>query len=193
MAYIRGLMVLCLPRFHGSKFLPCFKVIEIQLRISPCCQKCGACRTEGWCQCLPVFVYCVDNCRWCVMPDLDDSWGIWKNIERGNIISALLPYEKDKKKKTKNFESTTIISGSPPHWPLFCFCFTNINQSDSADNIATFPVKYHIDITWLLLQLSCSNTCHIWMWFKSWNTFTKAEISLTGKLGKVSFSIPQPR
>ena len=35
------------------------------------------------------------------MPDLDDSWGIWKNIERGNIISALLQYEKDKKKRQK--------------------------------------------------------------------------------------------
>ena len=47
-----------------------------------------------------------------------------------------------------------------------------------------FPIEHHIHVGHAPLQLSCGDTCQLWMWFKAPNKYniTKSEIFLTLKL-----------
>ena len=59
------------------------------------------------------------------------------------------------------------------HFPSF---------SESSQHL--LPVKYHIHVWQMLPQISCGDTCQIWMWFKEpiTYTFTRLKISHTEKL-----------
>ena len=56
-----------------------------------------------------------------------------------------------------------------------------------------FAIDYHIYIWQVSLQLSCSGTCQIWMWFKeSRRHFRKMENFAYGEINEWSFSNPHP-
>ena len=54
-------------------------------------------------------------------------------------------------------------------------------------------IEYHILIWQMLPQLSCGETCQIWMWFKECNRyFCKIENFPDGEIDKQTFSNPYP-
>ena len=58
------------------------------------------------------------------------------------------------------------------------------------------PIKYHIHIWQESLQLSCSDSCQIWMWFKwSDSCFVKSWLSPTEKISKSPITLwwPPPK
>ena len=58
----------------------------------------------------------------------------------------------------------------------------------------TLPIEYHVYIWQVLPQLSCGDTCQIWMWFEKSNMyFCHVEILAYGKINERSFSNPHPR
>ena len=58
----------------------------------------------------------------------------------------------------------------------------------------TLAVEYHVYIWQVSPQLSCGDTCQIWMWFKESNRyFCKIEIFVYGEISERSFSNPRPR
>ena len=57
----------------------------------------------------------------------------------------------------------------------------------------TLAIEYHVYIWQVLPQLSCGNTCQIWMWFRESNRyFCKIENFAYGEISERSFSNPHP-
>ena len=57
----------------------------------------------------------------------------------------------------------------------------------------TLAVEYHVYIWQVSPQLSCGDTCQIWMWFEESNRyFCKIENFAYGEISKRSFSNPHP-
>ena len=57
----------------------------------------------------------------------------------------------------------------------------------------TLPIDYHVYIWQESPQLSCGDTCLIWMWFKESNMyFCEIENFAYGKINERSFSNPHP-
>ena len=55
-------------------------------------------------------------------------------------------------------------------------------------------IEYHTHIWQVSLQLSCGDTCQIWMWCKEFNRyFARIEIFAYGEINEWSFSNPHPR
>ena len=74
-------------------------------------------------------------------------------------------------------------------FPSFCY---SLNFSIMSKH--TLAIEYNVYIWQVSPQLSCGDTCQIWMWFKESNRyFCKTEIFVYGKINKWSFSNPQPR
>ena len=65
-------------------------------------------------------------------------------------------------------------------------------------NFSTSPkymlaIEYHVHIWQVLPQLSCGDTCHIWMWFKECNRyFCEIDNFAYGEIDERSFSNPHP-
>ena len=58
----------------------------------------------------------------------------------------------------------------------------------------TLAVKYRVYIWQVSPQLSCGDTCQIWMWFEESNMyFCKIEYFAYGEINERSFSNPHPR
>ena len=58
----------------------------------------------------------------------------------------------------------------------------------------TLTVKHRIDIWQVSPQLSCGDTCQIWMWFEEFNMyFCETENFAYGEINERSFSNPHPR
>ena len=58
----------------------------------------------------------------------------------------------------------------------------------------TIDIEYHLNIWQVPPQLSCGDTCQIWMWFKeSKRYFCKIENFAYGEINEQSFSNPHPR
>ena len=73
-------------------------------------------------------------------------------------------------------------------FPLFR-CFPNL----SALWIHTLAIEYHVYIWQVSPQLSCGDTCQIWMWFKYSNRyFGEIENFAYREINKRSFSEPHP-
>ena len=54
-------------------------------------------------------------------------------------------------------------------------------------------MKYHVNIWQVSPQLSCGDTCQIWMWFREFNRyFCKIENFAYGEISERSFSNPTP-
>ena len=52
-------------------------------------------------------------------------------------------------------------------------------------------IEYHVHIGQVLPQLSCGDTCQIWMWFRECNRyFYEIENFADGEIGEQSFSSP---
>ena len=59
--------------------------------------------------------------------------------------------------------------------------------------IHTLAIEYHIYIWQVSPQLSCADTCQIWMWLKEFNrNFSKVENFAYGECNEKSFSNPHP-
>ena len=57
----------------------------------------------------------------------------------------------------------------------------------------TLAIEYHVNIWQVLPQLSCGDTCQIWMWFKeSERNFCNIENFAYGEIDERSFSNPHP-
>ena len=57
----------------------------------------------------------------------------------------------------------------------------------------TLPIKYHVCIWQMSPQLSCGDTCQIWMWFKEFNRyFCKIGNFACGEINERNFSNPSP-
>ena len=57
----------------------------------------------------------------------------------------------------------------------------------------TLAIEYHVYIWQVLPQLSCGDTCQIWMWFRESNRyFCKIENCAYGEISERSFSNPHP-
>ena len=57
----------------------------------------------------------------------------------------------------------------------------------------TLAIEYHVYIWQVSPQLSCGDTCQIWMWFKESNRyFCKIENFAYGEINEQSFSNPDP-
>ena len=57
----------------------------------------------------------------------------------------------------------------------------------------TLAIEYHVYIWQVSPQLSCGDTCQIWMWFKESNRyFCKIENFAYGEISERSFSNPHP-
>ena len=55
-------------------------------------------------------------------------------------------------------------------------------------------IEYHVYIWQVLPQLSCGDTCQIWMWFRESNRYIcKIENFAYGEISERSFSNPHPR
>ena len=77
-----------------------------------------------------------------------------------------------------------LIQFSPfryfPHFPLL--------------SIQTLAIEYHVYIWQVSPQLSCDDTCQIWMWFRESNRyFCKIENFAYGEISERSFGNPHPR
>ena len=58
----------------------------------------------------------------------------------------------------------------------------------------TLAIEYHVNIWQVLPQLSCADTCQIWMWFKeSKRYFCNIENFAYGEINERSFSNPHSR
>ena len=58
----------------------------------------------------------------------------------------------------------------------------------------TLAIEYHVYIWQVSPQLSCGDTCQIWMWFRESNRyFCKIENLAYGEISERSFSNPHPR
>ena len=58
----------------------------------------------------------------------------------------------------------------------------------------TLAIEYHVHIWQVSPQLSCDDTCQIWMWFRESNRyFCKIENFAYGEISEQSFSNPHPR
>ena len=58
----------------------------------------------------------------------------------------------------------------------------------------TLAIEYHVYIWQVSPQLSCGDTCQIWMWFReSKRCFCKIENFAYGEISERSFSNPHPR
>ena len=58
----------------------------------------------------------------------------------------------------------------------------------------TLAIEYHVYIWHVSPQLSCGDTCQIWMWFRESNRyFCKIKNFAYGKISERSFSKPHPR
>ena len=58
----------------------------------------------------------------------------------------------------------------------------------------TLVIEYQVYIWQVLPQLSCGDTCQIWMWFRKSNRyFCKIENCAYGEINERSFSNPHPR
>ena len=61
-------------------------------------------------------------------------------------------------------------------------------------SIYILDFEHHVHIRQVPLQLSCGDTCQIWMWFKEYNRyFCKIKNIAYGEITQQSFSNPQPR
>ena len=84
----------------------------------------------------------------------------------------------------KSYQGWGLISQfSPfryfPHFPLF--------------SKQTVAIEYHVYIWQVSSQLSCGDTCQIWMWFRESNWyFCKIENFAYGEISERSFSNPHP-
>ena len=56
----------------------------------------------------------------------------------------------------------------------------------------TLDIEYYVYLWQVSPQLSCGDTCQIWMWFKSNSYFCKIENFAYGEINERSFSNPQP-
>ena len=57
----------------------------------------------------------------------------------------------------------------------------------------TLAIEYHVYIWQVLPQLSCGDTCQIWMWFRESNRyFCNIEYFAYGEISERSFSNPHP-
>ena len=57
----------------------------------------------------------------------------------------------------------------------------------------TLAIQYHVYIWQVLPQLSCGDTCQIWMWFRESNRyFCNIENFAYGEISERSFSNPHP-
>ena len=86
---------------------------------------------------------------------------------------------------TKQSRSGGLLSQFPPfhYFPNF-----------SSLSKHTLTVKYRIYIWQLSPQLSCGDTCQIWMWFEESNMyFCETENFAYGEINERSFSNPHPR
>ena len=69
-------------------------------------------------------------------------------------------------------------------------CFPNISTSSKY----MLAIECHFHIWQVLPQLSCGDTCQIWMWFKEFNGyFCEIENFAYGEIDERSFSNPHPR
>ena len=78
-----------------------------------------------------------------------------------------------------------LLSQFPPfrYFPIF-----------SALSNHTLAIEYHVYIWQVSPQLSCSDTCQIWMWFEESNMcFCQVENFAYGEINEQSFSNPHPR
>ena len=58
----------------------------------------------------------------------------------------------------------------------------------------TLAIEYHVYIWQVSPQLSCGDTCQIWMWFEESNMcFCQVENFAYGEINERSFSNPHPR
>ena len=74
-------------------------------------------------------------------------------------------------------------------FPPFCYCsnFSSLSKH-------TLAVKYRVYIWQVSPQLSCGDTCQIWMWFEESNMyFCKIKHFAYGEINERSFSNPHPR
>ena len=77
-----------------------------------------------------------------------------------------------------------LLSGFPP----FRY-FSNFSISPKY----MLAIEYHVHIWQVLPQLSCGDTCQIWMWFKYFKKyFCEIENFAYGEIDERSFSNPQP-
>ena len=66
-------------------------------------------------------------------------------------------------------------------------CFPNFSESPKH----TLAIEYHVYIRQVSPQLSCGDTCQIWMWLKGSNRyFCKIENFAQGEISRQSFSNP---
>ena len=78
-----------------------------------------------------------------------------------------------------------LLSQFPPfrYFPIF-----------SALSNHTLTIEYHVYIWQVSPQLSCGDTCQIWMWFEESNMcFCQVENFAYGEINERSFSNPHPR
>ena len=78
-----------------------------------------------------------------------------------------------------------LLSQFPPfrYFPIF-----------SALSNHTLAIEYHVYIWQVSPQLSCGDTCQIWMWFEESNMcFCQVENFAYGEINERSFSNPHPR
>ena len=82
---------------------------------------------------------------------------------------------------------TTVLGwGLPSQFPPFRY-FLNFSGSPKH----TLGIEYHIYIYQVSMQLSCSDTCQIWMWLKESNKyFCKIKNFAYGEISEQSFSNP---
>ena len=58
----------------------------------------------------------------------------------------------------------------------------------------TLAVEYHVYVCQVSQQLSCGDTCQIWMWFKEFNRYFRMTENLAyGEINERNFSNPHPR
>ena len=78
-----------------------------------------------------------------------------------------------------------LLSQFPPfcYFPIFFSALPN----------PTLAIEYHVYIWQVSPQLSCVDTCQIWMWFEESNMyFCQVENFAYGEINKQSFSNPHP-
>ena len=97
---------------------------------------------------------------------------------------------------------------SPTPWNPCCSMLSKLNSGHGVTQPISVPLffefsallKYtltmanQIHICQVLAQLSCGDTCQIWMWFSESNSyFSKIENYTYGEINEWSFSNPHPR
>ena len=119
---------------------------------------------------------------------LDFHWKLWRlihlTIKQLRVMVRCRTCDKSYLYGPITVQGWGLLSRFPPFR-----CFPNISTSQRY----MLAIEYHVRIWQVLLQLSCSDTCQIWMWFKECNRyFCEIENFAYGEIDERSFSNPHP-